>query len=333
MACVNTIGTYVFECAEGYTWNAAKCVATPNNPQGRCPGTAQNETFWVYPEDQVAFENGDFMNTNPSVYDADLGDECVDKNECLDVFTCPENSYCDNKDIAVDGIFYDCVCNTGFTETRDDNGVLISCEDIDECNGSLDGCSGPTQCVNTVGSYHCGCEAGFTIDTACQACIDQHITDLGDGTLADPFVVAGDPTSGPADPNQCVADAAAAATPGQCCYNINECEAVPRLDFCPSDSVCVDNEGSYFCDCVAQTEYIEEIIDPSNGALICCDHRSVLAIVTFCTSLTVQIYSHVLTKMSVVKMLGMFVTRSLIAQILIQIINASVLTATTVVQI
>ena len=36
-------------------------------------------------------------------------------------------------------------------------------------------------------------------------------------------------------------------------------------------SVCVDTEGSYFCDCVAETEYIEEVINPSTGLFTCID--------------------------------------------------------------
>ena len=67
------------------------------------------------------------------------------------------------------------------------------------------------------------------------------------------------------DPTQCDADAVNAATPGQCCYNIVECGAIPKVDLCPADSVCVDNDGSYFCDCVAETEYIEEVVNPSQG--------------------------------------------------------------------
>ncbi|XP_052803014.1 uncharacterized protein LOC128233395 isoform X2 [Mya arenaria] len=53
-----------------------------------------------------------------------------------------------------------CVCNAGYKEW-DIPG--ISCKDIDECQNSLTVCSGG-ECSNTLGSYSCTCNPGFSYD-------------------------------------------------------------------------------------------------------------------------------------------------------------------------
>ena len=54
-----------------------------------------------------------------------------------------------------------------------------SLTDINECaNGTLHTCdvSNHQECINTLGSYHCGCEPGFEEndrDEICQGCLKQ----------------------------------------------------------------------------------------------------------------------------------------------------------------
>ena len=67
MACLNTVGTYVCSCGEGYDWNPEKCSDTSNgNAQGRCP--TEDNNFWV--------------NGENGLFDPGAGDVCVDANEC-----------------------------------------------------------------------------------------------------------------------------------------------------------------------------------------------------------------------------------------------------------
>ena len=110
-------------------------------------------------------------------------------------------------------------------------------------------CSGPTQCVNIEGSYHCGCNAGYSTDAACVQCIE-------DGKLVFP------PDS---NPNLCVAE-----SDGDCCSNINEC-ADPALNLCPPDSDCIDNDGSFFCDCHDFAKFINEEINVNTNLWVCVD--------------------------------------------------------------
>ena len=40
--------------------------------------------------------------------------------------------------------------------------TLLMCTDIDECQRDLDNCDINAECSNTVGSFHCTCNMGYT---------------------------------------------------------------------------------------------------------------------------------------------------------------------------
>ena len=42
--------------------------------------------------------------------------------------------------------------------------VCVCCQDIDECRQFDSQCSGELTCINTIGSYHCGCRRGFVLE-------------------------------------------------------------------------------------------------------------------------------------------------------------------------
>ena len=236
MHCEDTIGSYACICDPGYQWNPEKASVTDAlNPNGREPSPDNN--FWVWP---VGSDPSDpsYVHDDSGLYDPGQGDMCIDLDECLvNEYTCPANSECSNLNIVTTGRPYECVCSNGYVpvynmtqNTTDANGVnyydVISCEDVNECDWGNVTCSAVTMCVNTDGSFHCGCEVGYTTDPACNACI-------GNAT-ADGFAT---------DANLCSAETAAAGI-SNCCGNINECED-PVLNLCPVNSDCIDNDGRY----------------------------------------------------------------------------------------
>jgi len=92
------------------------------------------------------------------------GQECMDYNECLHGQTCPENSFCVNKQPD-----FDCQCLNGFMKTREGSSTS-NCTDINECRNSLS-CHTNADCINRLGSYECRCKDGFIGNgkTSCEA--------------------------------------------------------------------------------------------------------------------------------------------------------------------
>jgi len=87
---------------------------------------------------------------------------------------------------------------------------LLECIDEDECAGGTVTCSGPTQCVNIIGSFFCGCNIGYTTDAECTDCINDNMA-FGDDSPSD----------------LCVAE-----SDGTCCENIDECDGI-NINLCP----------------------------------------------------------------------------------------------------
>ncbi|MCB9682211.1 MAG: hypothetical protein H6733_12160 [Alphaproteobacteria bacterium] len=113
--------------------------------------------------------------------------------------------------------------------------------DVDECAAGTDTCSDDASCTNTVGSYTCDCDDGFT----------------GDGITCTDVDECAEST------HTCSADAACTNTPGaytcDCdpgfvgdgltCVDVDECAA--GTDACSDDASCTNTVGSYTCDCDA----------------------------------------------------------------------------------
>lgn len=59
----------------------------------------------------------------------------------------------------MDNESYKCVCNPGFQEYYD--GRQTICNDINECQSGQHDCDYNAQCLNSIGSYSCQCNAGF----------------------------------------------------------------------------------------------------------------------------------------------------------------------------
>ena len=90
----------------------------------------------------------------------------------------------------------------------------MTCDDINECGADVDNCSSDATCTNTLGSYTCLCNLGFT----------------GNGLSCSAFCPTG--YTG----NELTG-----------CFDINECEE--NSFQCPKDSDCFDTIGTYLCQC------------------------------------------------------------------------------------
>lgn len=129
-----------------------------------------------------------------------------------------------------------CQCKQGW------NGDLCK-EDVDECsNREVAQTCGEKTCINTEGSFRCGCEAGFTLqaDFSCkdddECAVDnagcQHNCVNTEGSFEcacnDGYVLSDD---------------------GASCIDIDECLNIDSCD--TSVSQCVNNDGSFVCECNA----------------------------------------------------------------------------------
>ncbi|PFX18078.1 EGF-like module-containing mucin-like hormone receptor-like 1 [Stylophora pistillata] len=142
-----------------------------------------------------------------------------------------ENSFCDKYPGS-----YKCKCPHGFEPTFGDKGILLRCQDIDEC-AIKDSCHVNASCSNTPGSYKCTCSHGLG----------------GDGykpCLKLPRCPSG----------QCRENAVCKEFKGiklcdckegyhfngKMCVEVNECE---KREICGDTAVCEDIFGSYKCNC------------------------------------------------------------------------------------
>ncbi len=163
--CVNKFGTYECTCDKGYqlSGDGRTCLDIDE-----C--SKYGSTHLCSPETSQC------VNTPGSYHcDCKIGfrDDGSHKN-CLDIDECHEHTHlCQQKCINTFGS-YKCNCNRGYrlVDTH-------RCEDIDEChegdyinsvaysrfksdNGRPQLCQG--HCENTLGSYHCTCPHGYTLE-------------------------------------------------------------------------------------------------------------------------------------------------------------------------
>ena len=124
-------------------------------------------------------------------------------------------------------------CKYGFDFDR----FLQKCQDIDECT-EFDFCPDRLHCVNTVGSYFCGCRNGFeAFERTCRdidecskrrSCPEMASCENSEGSFT------------------CFCNV---GYEGEKCTDIDEC--YNRTSNCDVNAKCFNTEGSHDCECKA----------------------------------------------------------------------------------
>ncbi|XP_035691358.1 fibrillin-3-like [Branchiostoma floridae] len=119
-----------------------------------------------------------------------------------------------------------CNCaGTGYDGTCCDN-------DIDECATGVHSCHQHATCTNTVGSYRCTCNSGYTGDGRTCTALCWGSTTCPRGGIC-------------SSPNHCTSCNTGYESPD--CGNIDECAT--DTDNCHEDASCTDTDGSFTCTC------------------------------------------------------------------------------------
>ncbi|XP_036431437.1 LOW QUALITY PROTEIN: epidermal growth factor-like protein 6 [Colossoma macropomum] len=143
--CMNTFGSYMCYCLNGYTLM----------PDGSCA----NSRTCALAHCQYGCEEveGEIRCLCPSA-GLQLGPDgktCADIDECVTGKNqCPYNRQCVN----TFGSYY-CKCQGGY-DLKYVNGKY-DCVDVNECVSNTHKCSRHAECINTQGSYKCKCKQGF----------------------------------------------------------------------------------------------------------------------------------------------------------------------------
>jgi MYXO-CTERM domain-containing protein len=151
---------------------------------------------------------------------------------------------CDDDDLdPADGCSATCTIESGYACT----GMPSTCTDIDECTTNVDDCSPSATCTNSIGSFSCACNAGFTggghgvsgctdIDE-CTAATDDCATTAVCANTAGTFTCTC-PTGFTGD----------GRTTGTSCADIDECA---NASSCDENASCSNSAGSFTCTCDA----------------------------------------------------------------------------------
>merc|ERR1712136_705181 len=152
-------------------------------------------------------------------------------------FTC-------NAGYAVNGALTStCGAGAGTSATGSFDAVAPTWGDVNECaDATLNNCDVNAACTDTVGSYTCTCNTGYTGDgftcTDINECADPALNNCGANAICTNTVGS-----------YSCACAVGYTGDGITCVDINECALTPAV--CDVNAICLNVEGSYSCNCNA----------------------------------------------------------------------------------
>ncbi|KAG9337834.1 hypothetical protein JZ751_027485 [Albula glossodonta] len=195
--------------------------------------------------------NSGFRATSGTVNFTILTGSCEDINECVeDKEFCGLNAECQN---TIGAHF--CTCRTGFISSNGNEIFLapegVTCKDRNECEADPSICGSNAACFNTLGSYHCECDAGFSVESGERKFTEGSCKDE-DECERDPPVCGRNGTC-----TNTLGAYTCTCPPGfsslgsghspATCSDIDECLA--HSSICGEGGVCNNTEGSYMCSC------------------------------------------------------------------------------------
>ncbi|XP_052437637.1 latent-transforming growth factor beta-binding protein 4 isoform X1 [Carassius gibelio] len=252
--CENTPGSYRCSCRTGYIFQANVCVDVNECEDPlQCPGqecvNSQGSYHCVSCRPGFSLKNRacsdiDECRQTPDVC---VNGRCVNNmgsyscvcragfrlegNICKDVNECENELQCPGKECVNSVGSFKCVsCQPGFEFLHG------RCQDIDECRLKPTRCTNG-QCMNTPGSFRCVCDLGFNLQ-------DGTCTDLDE--CLDALQCPGQQCLNSPGSYKCVPCRDGHSMQNGRCSDIDECVS-PNL--CGPQSVCVNTDGSYRCDC------------------------------------------------------------------------------------
>ncbi|KAJ8046213.1 Nephronectin [Holothuria leucospilota] len=251
--CKNTFGNYLCVCKEGFQFQYIngkyQCVAAGCESLGyECHQNAYCGYIDLRPE---CICNEGYWGNGRICLPAQIRD--CSSQPCFPGVVCT-NEYEDIREISgypPEGIFDQFKCGPCPPGYRGDG---IDCEDIDECTEGTHNCDENAECINEPGSFRCECLEGFhgngeicvlISPLGCDSCFpgtncqQLSLPDPNDVFLLSTLDIIYLFDCGPCPPGY--------EGDGTDCFDVDEC--AEGTDDCSMNSDCVNDEGSYHCEC------------------------------------------------------------------------------------
>ena len=232
--CENTIGSYNCKCKPGFNGDGYECEDIDECTDGshQCSILAScNNTQGSYTCTCKTGYTGNGFECKALVKERRKRTAVSDVDPCeADInVTCPMGASCF---IFTNGSS-ECRCHAGYRS----NGQT-TCTDINECNNESQLCPNNATCTNTIGSYICSCNSGYTGDG--KTCSD--INECHGLHECSP-----DATCTNTDGRYTCECRRGFTGDGMTCMDINEC--TEGSAYCPLGTICANINGTYRCQC------------------------------------------------------------------------------------
>ncbi|EDV26974.1 uncharacterized protein TRIADDRAFT_54448 [Trichoplax adhaerens] len=268
--CINTEGSFTCECEQGFELNNSKLTCNVSESCGIGHNCSQICTYingseicscmkdgWTCDDINECLENNPCsQNANctnaPGLYSCQCkigytgnGKICSDIDECLTGSNmCSSNASCMNNNGS-----YSCMCKPGFIgngytcQDVNECSTMFNCntKEINNCTSGLRRCSVNAACSNSIGSYTCGCNSGYSGDGfTCQDIDECNATSLN-------MCVNNSQCINTNGSYQCKCNAGYFGNARINCSDVDECSS--NQYNCHSNALCTNIPGSFTCHC------------------------------------------------------------------------------------